>query len=61
MTASFDGLIGALLTCLSFELQIEANMIQHNTLRHEILQDQAKSGYETLDKHQPGSTLNSIN
>jgi hypothetical protein len=51
ITGPFVGLIGAILVYLSFEQQIEANQTQRKALRNEIIQNQIKSEYETLDKH----------
>ena len=51
ITSPFVGLIGAILVYLSFEQQIEANQIQREALRNEILQDQIKNEYNTLEKH----------
>ena len=51
ITGPFVGLIGAVLVYLSFEQQIEANQTQRKALRNEIMQNQIKSEYETLDKH----------
>ena len=51
ITGPFVGMIGAILVYLSFEQQIEANQTQREALRNEILQNQIKAEYETLDKH----------
>lgn len=51
ITGPFVGLIGAILVYLSFEQQIEANQTQRKALRNEIMLNQIKSEYETLDKH----------